>query len=421
MRLRRHLPAALQGRNYLLLWCGMVSEGFGVQMVAVAIGWQVYAINRSALDLGLVGLFEFIPLLVLALPAGQLADRVSRRLVFAGSLALNTAVTVGLLVVTLGGASELWPFLALAAGNGAAQAGAMASARALGATLVSWELLPSALALRSVAFQGGAIVGPALGGLLFAIKPELVYMVAAVLLGAGLTAVLAIHEPPVERAADARSPGLTQFLAGIRFIRRTPVMLGAITLDLFAVLFGGAVALLPLFAREILHTGPVGLGVLRGAPAVGALLAGLMLTRRPVVSNTGTTLLVVVGAFGVATVVFGLSKSFPLSVAALAVGGFVDMVSVNIRSTIATVAAPDELRGRVSAVESVFISASNELGAFESGAAAALLGAVPAVVAGGVITIVLAGVWRWLFPELATIDRIDELRPEPTGAPEAAL
>jgi Transmembrane secretion effector len=421
MRLRRHLPAALQGRNYFLLWCGMVAEGFGVQMVAVAIGWQVYAINRSALDLGLVGLFEFIPLLVLALPAGQLADRVSRRLVFAGSLALNTAVTAGLLVITLGGANELWPFLALSAGNGVAQAGAMASARALGATLVSWELLPSALALRSVAFQGGAIVGPALGGLLFAIKPELVYIVAAVLLGAGLLAVLAIHEPTVERATEAHAPGLTQFLAGVRFIRRTPVMLGAITLDLFAVLFGGAVALLPLFAREILHTGPVGLGILRGAPAVGALLAGLMLTRRPVVSNTGTTLLVVVGAFGISTVVFGFSKSFPLSVAALAVGGFVDMISVNIRSTIATVAAPDELRGRVSAVESVFISASNELGAFESGAAAALLGAVPAVVAGGVITIVLAGVWRWLFPELATIDRIDELRPEPTGAPEAAL
>jgi len=192
------------------------------------------------------------------------------------------------------------------------------------------------------------------------------------------------------------------------------VMLGAITLDLFAVLLGGATALLPLFARDILHTGPVGLGILRSAPAVGALVAGIVLTRHPVGgSRTGAKLLIVVGAFGVATIVFGLSKSLPLSVAALAVAGGVDMVSVNIRSTIAIVAAPNELRGRVTAVESVFIGASNELGAFESGVAASLLGAVPAVVAGGAITVVLAVVWRWVFPDLAHIDRIDELRPEP--------
>jgi MFS family permease len=198
-------------------------------------------------------------------------------------------------------------------------------------------------------------------------------------------------------------------------------MLGAITLDLFAVLFGGAVALLPLFAKQILHTGPVGLGILRSAPAVGALLAGIMLAHRPLRGRTGTTLLVVVAAFGVSMVVFGLSKTLWLSVAALAVSGFVDMISMNIRSTVAAVAAPDELRGRVNAVESVFISASNELGAFESGVAAALIGAVPAVVLGGAATIVLAGVWRWVFPELANIDRIDELRPKAAEVAEAAL
>jgi MFS family permease len=412
---RGRLPVALRGRSFFLLWWALLAESFGVQMVAVAIGWQVFEIRRSAFDLGLVGLFEFLPLLLLALPAGQLADRASRRFVFAGAIALNSAVALALLFVTLGGANELWPFLLLAAGNGVAQAYAAPAARALAPTLVPWELLPSALALRSVAGQAGTVAGPALGGVLFAIDPELLYGVAAALLAAGALALLGVREPARERSGD-EAPGFAQFLAGIRFIRRTPVMLGAISLDLFAVLFGGAIALLPLFAREILHTGPVGLGILRSAPAVGALLAGLILTRRPVGSRTGSTLLVVVAAFGASMIVFGLSKSFPLSVFALAVSGFVDMISMNIRSTIAAVAAPDKLRGRVTAVESVFISASNELGAFESGLAAAVLGAVPAVVIGGGITIVLAVVWRRLFPALASIERIDELRPQ-----EAAL
>ncbi len=416
---RRRLPAALQERNYSLYWAAAAAESFGVNMVAVAIGWQVFSIRHSAFDLGLIGLFEFVPMLLLALPAGQLADRVPRRLVFAAAIALTAVVSATLIGVTLGGADELWPFLVLAAVTGVGNVLAAASGRALGVTLVPWELLPSAIALRSIAFQGGTIVGPALGGVLFAIRPELVYIVASVLLAAGTVAVLLIHEPKTERAHSA--PSWSTFLAGVHFIRRTPVMLGAITLDLFAVLFGGAVALLPLFAKQILHTGPVGLGILRSAPAVGALLAGIILTHRPLRGRTGTTLLVVVAAFGVSMVVFGLSKTLWISVAALAVSGFVDMISMNIRSTITAVAAPDELRGRVNAVESVFISASNELGAFESGVAAALLGAVPAVVIGGVATIVLAGVWRWVFPDLATIDRIDELRPQPSSVAEPAL
>jgi Transmembrane secretion effector len=400
----------------------LIAEGFGIQMVAVAIGWQVYSINHSPLDLGLIGLAEFVPLLVLALPSGQLADRFSRRLVFAVALALNAAVALALLVITLEGATRLWAFLALAAGNGVAASIANPAARALGPSLVPAILLPSAMALRSIAFQSGSVAGPALGGLLFSIHPELVYIVATGLLALGVGALAAIHEPDEPQGQHRAAPGLGSVLAGIHFIRRTPVMLGAITLDLFAVLFGGAVALLPLFARTILHTGPLGLGVLRSAPAVGALAAGVILTRRPLKGNTGTTLLVVVAAFGVATIVFGLSRSFPLSLVALAVAGFVDMFSVNIRSTIAVLAAPNELRGRVTAVETVFISASNELGAFESGAAAALLGAVPAVVAGGVLTIALAATWRWVFPALAKIDRLDELRPdEPTGNPEAAV
>jgi predicted MFS family arabinose efflux permease len=418
-RLRQRLPVALQRRDYFLFWSAAVAESFGVNMVAVAIGWQVFSIRHSAFDLGLIGLLEFVPMLLLALPAGQLADRVSRHLVFAGAIGLTALVSLALIGVTESGAGQLWPFLVLAAVTGVANVLASASGRALGVTLVPWELLPSAIALRSLAFQGGTIVGPALGGLLFAIHPELVYAVATALFVLGTAAVLLIHEPKFERSGDA--PGWSTFLAGVRFIRRTPVMLGAITLDLFAVLFGGAVALLPLFAKQILHTGPFGLGILRSATAVGALLAGIMLAHRPLRTHTGTTLLGVVAAFGVSMVVFGLSKTLWLSVVALAVSGFVDMISMNIRSTIAAVAAPDELRGRVNAVESVFISASNELGAFESGAAAALLGAVPAVVLGGVATIVLAGVWKWVFPDLANIDRIEELRPEPARVPEAAL
>ena len=246
------------------------------------------------------------------------------------------------------------------------------------------------------------------------------------LLAVGLVCVSAVHEPH-EAAADVPALGVDNLLAGFRFMRRTPVLLGAITLDLFAVLFGGAVALLPLFARSVLHTGPFGLGVLRTAPAVGALLAGVVLTRRPLGGRVGRTLLLVVGAFGASMIVFALSHSFALSFGALAVSGFVDMISMNIRSTTVALATPNELRGRVLAIEMVFVSASNELGAFESGVAAALFGAVTAVVAGGAITIGLAASWPFLFPALAAIDRFEDVhpgrvdsgadRPYPPGSP----
>jgi predicted MFS family arabinose efflux permease len=220
-----------------------------------------------------------------------------------------------------------------------------------------------------------------------------------------------MHERGAARRADTRALSLSSVLEGVRFIRRTPVLLGAISLDLFAVLLGGAVALLPIFAQDVLHVGPAGLGVLRSAPAVGALLAAVVLTRRPVGGNAGRKLLVAVALFGASTVVFGLSRSLWLSVAALAVAGAVDMVSVNLRMTLVALVPPDEVRGRVMAVEMVFISASNELGAFESGLAAALIGAVPAVVVGGLATIAVALVWTRLFPALARVDRLESLRP----------
>jgi MFS family permease len=395
----------------------MLGSGFGTQMVSVAVGWQVYAIHRSAFDLGLIGLAEFVPLLVLALPAGQLADRLPRTLIAAGSSFAEALVVGGLLLITIRGANQLWAYVALAALTGAAAAVGSPAGRSLTPELVPTDLLASALALRSIAGQAANVSGPALGGLLFALRPEAVYAVgAALLVASGLFMLTMTRTEAAERSGDP-PPRLQSLLLGVRFIRESPIILGAITLDLFAVLFGGAVALLPLFARSILHTGPVGLGVLRSATAVGALAGGIMLARKPLGGRAGRTLFLSVGIFGASIVVFGLSHWFIVSFAALAVSGFVDMFSMNIRSTAVALATPNAVRGRVNAVEGVFISASNELGAFESGAAAALLGAVPAVVAGGAITIALALVWGRLFPSLAHVDRLEEIRPAVSQPP----
>ena len=412
--MRRRLPPVLRERDYTRLLGSSIAYGFGREMVFVAVGWQVYDIARNPFHLGLVGLAEFLPLLLFALPAGAIADRFPRKLVYIASLVIDAAITMLLLLVSLSGADSLWPFLALSFASGSSAALGNPAIRSMWPTLVPLRLLTRALALRSTVIQASVVAGPALGGLIFAIDPEAVYAVGAVLM---LTAALltvpirprVIEQGPVEIVGTR----LGSLLAGLRFVRRTPVLLGAISLDLVAVLFGGAVALLPLFARDILDVGPVGLGVLRSAPAVGALLAGIMLTRRPLQGMAGRKLLIVVALFGASMVVFGLSHSFPLSFAALAVGGFVDMISMNIRSMITALATPDALRGRVNAVEMVFISASNELGAFESGAAAALIGAVPAVVIGGSLTILCALVWPRLFPKMAGIDRLESLQPAP--------
>ena len=409
--MRGRLPAALRERDYARLVGAIVAMGFGREMVLVAVGWQVYAIDRNPLHLGLVGLAEFLPLPLLALPAGALADRLSRKLVFIGSLAFDAAITVGLLFVSLSGAGQLWPFLALSFASGVAAALGNPAARSMPPTLVPRELLTSALAIRSTVGQATVVSGPALGGLLFALDPELVYGSGVALFVVAIAMVARIRPRTIEQAPEVAGSRLVGLLAGLRFVRRSPVLLGAISLDLVAVLFGGAVALLPLFARDILHVGPVGLGVLRSAPAIGALLAGIMLTRRPLGGLAGRKLLIVVGVFGASMVVFGLSRSFALSMAALAVGGFADMISMNIRATITALATPDMLRGRVNAVEMVFISASNELGAFESGAAAALIGAVPAVVIGGSLTVLAALLWPRFFPQMARIDRLESLHP----------
>jgi MFS family permease len=402
-------PSAFRQRDFTLFWISLITEGFALQMAFVAIGWQVYAVRGKPLDLGLVGLAEFLPLLLLALPAGQLADRVPRRWLLVVMLVLNVVTLVGLLGVTRSGTQQVTPFFALAFVQGIGSAIGAPAGRALTPSLVPEEILVSALAQRSIAFQVSAVAGPALGGILFAIRAELVYAVAIVLALVALVCVLLMHsgrDPAAEGAAN-----MDEVLAGVRLIRRTKVLLGAISLDLFAVLFGGAVALLPVFAKDILDVGPVGLGFLRTAPAVGSLSTAVLIARYPIRRRAGPLLFGVVAGFGVCMVVFGLSRTMWLSMLALALGAGLDMVSVVLRSTILPLVTPDELRGRVNAVEMVFISASNELGAFESGVAAALIGAVPAVVLGGIATMVVAGAWWKLFPALARVDRLDELRP----------
>ncbi|MGH2875748.1 MAG: MFS transporter [Solirubrobacteraceae bacterium] len=434
----RRLGPALEVRDFRLWWLAWLSMGVSLQMIEVAIGWEVYAQHRSALDLGWIGLAEFVPMLVLALPAGQLADRVPRRTILVMAMLLGAGVGVGLALVSSAGVTSVLPYLALAVGAGISTALATPAARALPPTLVRLELLQSAMTLRSIAGQGSQVVGPALGGLLYDTSSVLVYLLAAgwCLVACGcvlamrpaaaatapMQAPTAVQAPagtaPAQRAAAAPAASPESVLDGLRFVRRTQVLLGAILLDLIAVLFGGVVALLPIFARSILHVGAGGLGVLRAAPAIGALLAAVLITRRPIGGRAGRLLLTVVAIYGVSIVVFGFSRLFPLSLAALAVSGFVDLYSMNIRSTTVAIATPDRLRGRVNAVEMVFISGSNELGAFESGVAAYLVGTVPAVVGGGVLTIAFALSWRRLFPALARVDRLESLAP-PEPVPDA--
>jgi MFS family permease len=409
------LNSPLRHRDFRLLVVEMVATAFAIEMSFVAIGWQVYEINRDPLDLGLVGLAMFLPLPLLALPAGHFADRYPRRTVLMLMVSLDAVVALGLLAVTRGGADSTWPFFGLAFCTGVATAFGAPAGRALLPSLVPSELLVRAFAQRSIAFQLSVIAAPALGGLLFAIRPEVVYTSSAALSLVALVALAALRSG--RGGAGAGSPDLNTILGGVRLVRRTPVLLGAISLDLFAVLFGGVVALLPVFARDVLEVGPAGLGVLRAAPAAGALCAAIVLSRMPVRRRAGRTLFAVVAFYGLTMIVFGLSEMMWLSLLALAAGGGVDMVSVVLRQTILPLVTPDELRGRVNAVEMVFISGSNELGAFESGIAAALLGAAPAVVLGGILTVAVAAAWWQLFPDLRRVDRLDELRPAAAAVP----
>lgn len=408
----------LAHRAFVLLWLSRLISVAAAQMLMVAIGWQMYDTTGSAWDLGLVGLLQFLPALALALPAGHLIDRHHRGRIVAICLGLQVLVAVLVGAGTANGHATRTLLLGASVVLGAVRAFQMPAQQALTPLLVPPHLLPRALAAASAGMQGAVIAGPALGGLIYALGASVTYHVCAALFALASLLCLLLryeHKPPPKEPTTLRT-----LLAGVHFVWNHKVVLGAISLDLFAVLFGGATALLPMFAKDILHTGPWGLGVLRSAPAVGALTMSLALTRWPVRRRTGTVLLSAVAVFGAATLVFGLSSTFWISLLALVVTGAADMVSVVIRSTLVQLETPDAMRGRVSAVNSVFIGASNQLGEFESGATAALLGPVGSVVLGGVGTLMVAALWvRW-FPGLAGRGQLVSPRFAPTAAAEPA-
>lgn len=389
---------------FLRLWVARIFATLGTQMLMLAVGWQMYDLTGRAWDLGLVGLLQFLPALLLALVAGHVADRVHRARIVAACVALQALVAVVLLWVTQQHwVSREW-LLCVSLLLGTARAFQMPAQQALTPLLVPPALLQRAMALSSAGNQAATIGGPALGGAIFLAGASAVYASGVLLFGVSvllLSGVRYAHVPPPREPMSVRS-----LLAGVDFIWRNKAILGAVSLDLFAVLLGGATALLPMFAKDILHTGPSGLGLLRAAPAVGALLMSMALARWPLQRRVGHTLLLAVAVYGACMVVFGASTSVLLSLVVLAISGSADMVSVVIRQSLVQLETPDAMRGRVSAVNSVFIGASNQLGEFESGASAALLGPVGSVLLGGLGTLLVAALWLRLFPGLARRDRL---------------
>jgi len=397
----RHLFAQ---RSFVRFWLARLGGVTANQMLMVALAWHMYDITSSAWDLGLVGLFQFVPALVFTLPAGHVADRVHRGRIFSVCMFGQALAATVLLAGIYGDFANRELILLISVVLGVARAFQMPAQQALTPQLVPPILLQRALTLSASAMQAAIIFGPALGGVLYAGGPALVYAcsMGLLVLAGGLALTVRYTHIPAQGAASWRS-----VLAGVAFVWQRKVILGATTLDLFAVLLGGATALLPIFARDILQTGPVGLGLLRGAPAVGALVMSLALVRWPLQRKVGRTLLLAVAIFGLTTVVFGLSHSFAVSLLALLVSGAADSISVVMRSTLVQLETPDDMRGRVSAVNSIFIGASNQLGEFESGAVAAGWGPVVSVVSGGIGTVLVAAAWVKLFPALAQRDRLD--------------
>jgi len=401
----------LSYRSFMRFWFARLAGTAGNQMLMVAIGWQMYDLTGSAWDLGLVGLLQFLPALLLTLVAGHVADRYERARIMAACMVLQAIVAGALMVASLGHVATRELLLLLSIVLGAAKAFQMPAQQALVPLLVPVDVLPRALAFSSGGMQAAVIAGPALGGFIYVAGAAVVQATCAALFIVAAALALAVrhtHAPP------AREPVTMQtLLAGVHYIRHREVVLGAISLDLFAVLLGGATALLPIYAKDVLHTGPWGLGLLRGAPAIGALATSLWLTRWPLQRRVGHLMFAAVAVFGLATLVFALSKLFIVSLVALAISGAADMVSVVIRQSLVQLETPNEMRGRVSAVNSVFIGASNQLGEFESGATAALLGPVGSVVLGGLGTLLVAALWMRLFPALAQRDTLAQAPARP--------
>jgi len=404
--------ALLRERDFMLFWVERFISTLGVQIQSVALGWQVYAIARltrsvgeSAFLVSMIGLAQFLPLLALTLIAGETADRRTRKLIVAVSLAVDAVSAGVLLFLALTGSHALWPVFAVSVMFGASRAFLSPASSALGPMLVPRALLPRAIAWNSLAWQSASIIGPAIGGLLLIHSPSLAFGAALVLyLAAAIMALMIRQNTKPETQPGSR---LELIREGLSYVWNNKIVFGSISLDLFAVILGGATALLPVFAKDVLHVGPGGFGLLRAAPAVGATLVAIYLASNPIRSKAGPIMFAGVAVFGAATVVFGLSQVMWLSVGALALLGGADMLSVYVRQTLVQIVTPDAMRGRVAAVSGVFISASNELGEAESGVAAWFMGPVGAAVFGGLGALGVTGLWAWLFPELRKADRLD--------------
>ena len=380
----------------------------GTQIQSVAIGWQVYDLTRDPVALGYVGLSIFLPMLLLVLPAGDMADRVDRRFMLMASYLVQVTASVMLLVLTVSGVHEMWAFYSVITLLGVALGLSQPAMQSFLPFLVTLEKLPQAIAWNASAYRIAVIGGPALGGFLYDLGPTVNYSLclACYIFTLSGMAVLRIR---AQKGAKGGGTALQRITDAISYMRQRPILLGAISLDLFAMFLGGTTALLPIFARDILHTGPAGLGFLRTAPAMGAAIVAVVLTRRQLHRHTGMAMFVCVAIFGMATVVFGISRDFYLSMAALVVTGAADMVSVYVRSALIQLATPDNMRGRVGSLNSLFIGASNELGEFRAGMTAGALGTVPAVVLGGLGTLCVTSLWMWLFPPLRRVDRFSDV------------
>jgi len=403
----------LRQRPFVLFWLARLTSTMGYHMLALTIGWQIYEITNSAFDLGLVGLIQFVPAVILTLLIGHAADRYDRRLIVRTAHGVYALAALMITLALLAGSLSREILFAAVFTIGCARAFEMPTAHALAPTLVPSPLVSRAVAAWTSANQAAVICGPALGGLVYAISPVLIGAFCLVFFASSITLVTLVQS---RRPAAARDPPtFASVLAGFHYIRGRRRLLGVITLDLVVVILGGATALLPIYARDILSVGPIGLGLLRSAPAVGALITSIVLARHPIERHIGVTMFAVVGIYGLATIIFGISSYFPLSLVALAMLGASDAVSVVIRFTLVQIETPDEKRGRVSAINYLFVGSSNTLGEFESGMVAAWLGAIPSVVIGGVGSLLVAGIWMTLFPDLRRIDRYEPADHEHEG------
>lgn len=398
--------AVFRNKSFMRYWLARFLSAFGMQVISVAVGWQIYDLTRDPFDLGLIGLVQFLPALVLILVTGAASDRFGRRLIMGICEIVSLGAAIVLLYLTVRGLTSPLPVFAVLLVFGIARAFFSPASTALAPNLVSEKDLANAIAWNSSAWQLATITGPVAGGLLYGLGATVPYWLSVAVFAIASVLIFTIPKPPQQRGVHNQS--WETLSAGFRYIWREKIVLGAISLDMFAVLLGGAIALMPVFARDILELGPWGLGVLRAAPAIGAIAMALYLAAHPFQRNAGVAMFVSVGIFGVATIVFGLSTIPWLSIVALVTMGAADMISVYVRQTLIQLWTPDSLRGRVSAVNMVFIGASNELGEFRAGGMAALIGAAPAVVFGGIGAVAVAGLWAVYFPALRKIQHLTQ-------------